>query len=96
MRSDVLDLSTNGATKYDRDRQKYSQLIDNVETRLTIRLRDQLGSAENALTMFKIFRMYNVLFVRPRIRGAIREYQVGRLHRATRLVSHASCHSRCF
>jgi len=75
MRSDVLDLSTNGATKYDRDRQKYSQLIDNVETRLTIRLRDQLGSAENALTMFKIFRMYNVLFVRPRIRGAIREYQ---------------------
>ncbi len=50
---------------------------------MTARLREQLGSAENALTMFKIFRVYNVLFVRPRIRGAIREYQVRKGQRAT-------------
>ena len=38
-------------------------------------MRDQLGTAKNANEMFRIFSRFNALFVRPRIRGAIREYQ---------------------
>lgn len=54
---------------------RYGERIDRVETRITARLRDQLGTAKNANEMFRIFSRFNALFVRPRIRGAIREYQ---------------------
>ena len=54
---------------------RYDERIDRVETRIAARLRDQLGSARNAKEMFRIFSRYNALFVRPHIRGAIREYQ---------------------
>ena len=54
---------------------RYEERIDRVETRIAARLRDQLGSARNANEMFRIFSRYNALFVRPHIRGAIREYQ---------------------
>ena len=53
----------------------YEDHIDKVESKITERLRDQLGSARNANEMFRIFSQYNALLVRPRIRGAIREYQ---------------------
>ena len=53
----------------------YGERIDRVETRITSTLRDQLGTAKNANEMFRIFSRFNALFVRPRIRGAIREYQ---------------------
>jgi dynein heavy chain 1 len=46
-----------------------------VEARITTRLRDQLGGAKNANEMFLIFSRFNALFIRPHIRGAIREYQ---------------------
>lgn len=84
---DVLDLTPSGLSKFEKARVKYNALIDSVETRMTARLRDQLGGAENALTMFKIFRMYNVLFVRPRIFGAIREYQVCDIYVVSCLMS---------
>lgn len=54
---------------------RYEERIDKVEARITTRLRDQLGTAKNANEMFRIFSRFNALFVRPRIRGAIREYQ---------------------
>ena len=54
---------------------RYEERIDRVETRITARLRDQLGTAKNANEMFRIFSRFNALFVRQRIRGAIREYQ---------------------
>ena len=54
---------------------RYDERIDRVETRITAHLRDQLGTARNAAEMFRIFSRFNALFVRPRIRGAIREYQ---------------------
>ena len=60
---------------------RYDERIDRVETRITARLRDQLGTARNANEMFRIFSRYNVLFVRPHIRGAIREYQTQLIQR---------------
>lgn len=52
-----------------------------MESRITAHLRDQLGTAKNANEMFRIFSRFNALFVRPHIRGAIREYQ-------TQLIQH--------
>ena len=52
-----------------------------METRITAHLRDQLGTARNANEMFRIFSRFNALFVRPRIRGAIREYQTQLIQR---------------
>ena len=52
-----------------------------METRITARLREQLGLAKNANEMFRIFSRFNALFVRPHIRGAIREYQTQLMQR---------------
>ena len=60
---------------------RYEERIDRVETRITARLRDQLGTAKNAAEMFRIFSRFNALFVRPHIRGAIREYQTQLIQR---------------
>lgn len=60
---------------------RYDERIDRVETRITARLRDQLGLAKNANEMFRIFSRFNALFVRPHIRGAIREYQTQLMQR---------------
>lgn len=46
-----------------------------MEAEITSKLRDQLGAARNANEMFRIFAQCNALFVRPRIRSAIQEYQ---------------------
>lgn len=59
----------------------YDERIDRVETRITARLRDLLGTAKNANEMFRYFSRFNVLFVRPHIRGAIREYQAQLIQR---------------
>lgn len=56
-------------------------VADRVETRITAHLRDQLGTAKNANEMFRIFSRFNALFVRPHIRGAIREYQTQLIQR---------------
>ncbi|KOB77825.1 Dynein heavy chain [Operophtera brumata] len=55
-----------------------------AETRITAHLRDQLGTAKNANEMFRIFSRFNALFVRPHIRGAIREYQTQLIQRLCR------------
>ena len=60
---------------------RYDERIDRVETRITARLRDQLGTAKNANEMFRIFSRFNALFVRQHIRGAIREYQTQLIQR---------------
>jgi dynein heavy chain 1, cytosolic len=35
-----------------------------------------LSRAQNANEMFRVFQIFNALFARPRIRGAIQEYQI--------------------
>lgn len=68
-------MSKEGADSWEASLKLYEENIDRVEARIAVRLRDQLGSAKNANEMFRIFSLYNALFVRPQIKGAIREYQ---------------------
>lgn len=72
---DCLDVSKEGIKAWEATMKRYDERIDRVETRITTRLRDQLGTAKDSNEMFSIFSRYNALFVRPHIRGAIREYQ---------------------
>ncbi|XP_017775192.1 PREDICTED: dynein heavy chain, cytoplasmic isoform X3 [Nicrophorus vespilloides] len=78
---DCLDISKDGQDAWDAAVQRYEERIDRVETRITAHLRDQLGTAKNANEMFRIFSRFNALFVRPHIRGAIREYQTHLIQR---------------
>ncbi|XP_030854690.1 cytoplasmic dynein 1 heavy chain 1 [Strongylocentrotus purpuratus] len=78
---DGLDVSKEGAEAWEAAMKRYDERIDRVETRITARLRDQLGTAKNANEMFRIFSRFNALFVRPHIRGAIREYQTQLIQR---------------
>ena len=68
-------MSKEGTDVWEASLKLYEENIDRVEARIAVRLRDQLGSAKNANEMFRIFSLYNALFVRPQIKGAIREYQ---------------------
>ncbi|ESP05087.1 hypothetical protein LOTGIDRAFT_151884 [Lottia gigantea] len=78
---DVLEVSKEGSDSWEAAIKRYDERIDRVETRITARLRDQLGTARNANEMFRIFSRFNALFVRPHIRGAIREYQTQLIQR---------------
>lgn len=78
---DCLDISREGLEAWDAAVSRYQERIDRVETRITAHLRDQLGTAKNANEMFRIFSRFNALFVRPHIRGAIREYQTQLIQR---------------
>ncbi|RKP02777.1 hypothetical protein CXG81DRAFT_10371 [Caulochytrium protostelioides] len=55
--------------------QAYNERVSRVENHIIALLRDRLGAARNAMEMFRVFRKFNALFVRPKIRGAIQEYQ---------------------
>ncbi|KAK6191509.1 hypothetical protein SNE40_003176 [Patella caerulea] len=78
---DVLEVTKEGSDSWEAAIKRYDERIDRVETRITARLRDQLGTARNANEMFRIFSRFNALFVRPHIRGAIREYQTQLIQR---------------
>lgn len=78
---ECLDISKEGCEAWDAAVKRYEERIDRVETRITAHLRDQLGTAKNANEMFRIFSRFNALFVRPHIRGAIREYQTQLIQR---------------
>ncbi|XP_063902548.1 cytoplasmic dynein 1 heavy chain 1-like [Zophobas morio] len=73
--SDVLDLSEEGTSWWASSMSHYNSKVNGVETKIISYLRDQLGKARNANEMFRIFSKINALFVRPRIREAIQEYQ---------------------
>ncbi|GAB6020623.1 Dynein heavy chain, cytoplasmic [Chamberlinius hualienensis] len=78
---DGLDISKDGLEAWEAAIKRYEERIDRVETRITARLRDQLGTAKNANEMFRIFSRFNALFFRPHIRGAIRAYQTQLIQR---------------
>ncbi|VDN07087.1 unnamed protein product [Thelazia callipaeda] len=78
---DCLDVSVDGTFSWEAAIRRYEDQIDRVETQITAKLRDQLGGARNADEMFMIFQRFNALFVRPHIRGAIREYQTQLIQR---------------
>ena len=72
---EIFNLSKEGTEEWFNMVKVYEDNIDRVEARIALRLRDQLAMAKNSNEMFRIFSLYNSLFVRPQIRGAIREYQ---------------------
>ncbi|TBU30761.1 dynein heavy chain [Dichomitus squalens] len=74
-RIDVLDVSTEGSEIWVAAENAYNERVARVENQIIARLRDRLGTARNANEMFRVFSKFNALFVRPKIRGAIQEYQ---------------------
>ncbi|KAF2682234.1 cytoplasmic dynein-like protein 1 heavy chain 1 [Lentithecium fluviatile CBS 122367] len=72
---DVLDVTTEGTRLFEQAEQKYNERTSRVENSIIATLRDRLGTAKTANEMFRVFSKFNPLFVRPKIRGAISEYQ---------------------
>ncbi|KAJ3032718.1 hypothetical protein HDV00_007194 [Rhizophlyctis rosea] len=72
---DVLDVSPDGTEIWVAAETAYNERVSRVENRIIARLRDRLGTAKTAAEMFRVFSKFNALFVRPKIRGAIQEYQ---------------------
>lgn len=72
---DVLDLSQEGTESWISAEQEYDDRITSVETTIIALLRTRLDAATSANEMFRVFSTFNSLFVRPKIRGAVQEYQ---------------------
>ncbi|KAG9288876.1 hypothetical protein G9A89_001252 [Geosiphon pyriformis] len=72
---DVLDVSIEGTDLWTQAENIYNERVSRVENMIIAQLRDRLGTCKNANEMFRVFSKFNALFVRPKIRGAIREYQ---------------------
>ncbi|KAK1752146.1 dynein heavy chain, cytoplasmic [Echria macrotheca] len=72
---DLLDVTPEGTQKWARAENTYNERTSRVENSIIARLRDRLATAKNANEMFRVFSKFNALFVRPKIRGAIAEYQ---------------------
>ena len=70
-----LDVSPQGNAAWDMAMKSYERKIDKVEKRIIDRLTDKLGAAKTADEMFRVFSKFNALFFRPRIRGAIQQFQ---------------------
>ncbi|GME34113.1 ATPase AAA+ type core [Neofusicoccum parvum] len=72
---DVLDVTPEGTRIWEQAEMTYNERTSRVENSIIARLRDRLATAKNANEMFRVFSKFNALFVRPKIRGAISEYQ---------------------
>ena len=72
---DVLDVSVEGTELWNEAEAQYNEKTARVELSIISRLRDRLATAKTANEMFRVFSKFNALFVRPKIRGAIAEYQ---------------------
>ena len=73
---DVLDVSMEGTQIWVQAEVSYNERTARVENTIIARLRDRLATAKTANEMFRVFSKFNALFVRPKIRGAISEYQL--------------------
>ena len=72
---DVLDVSQEGTQIWVQAEATYNERTSRVENSIIARLRDRLAIAKTANEMFRVFSKFNALFVRPKIRSAISEYQ---------------------
>lgn len=72
---DVLDVSPEGTEIWIAAENAYNERTSRVENSIIAKLRDRLATAKTANEMFRVFSKFNALFVRPKIRGAIQEYQ---------------------
>ena len=72
---DVLDVSEEGTQIWAQAEATYNERTSRVENSIIARLRDRLATAKTANEMFRVFSKFNALFIRPKIRSAISEYQ---------------------
>ncbi|PWN18755.1 cytoplasmic dynein heavy chain 1 [Microstroma glucosiphilum] len=72
---DVLDVTQEGTEIWSAAEQAYNERVSRVESTLIARLRDLLGQAKSAREMLRVLSQFNSLFVRPKVRGAVQEYQ---------------------
>ena len=72
---DVLDVSPEGTQIWAQAETTYNERTSRVENSIIARLRDRLAIAKTANEMFRVFSKFNALLVRPKVRGAISEYQ---------------------
>ena len=72
---DVLDTSAPGTEIWVQAELQYTERTSRVENSIIARLRDRLATAKTANEMFRVFAKFNALLVRPKVRGAIGEYQ---------------------
>ena len=72
---DVLDVSAEGTQLWVQAEMAYNERTSRLENSIIACLRDRLAIAKTAGEMFRVFSKFNSLFVRPKIRGAITEYQ---------------------
>ena len=72
---DVLDTTDGGTQLWAQAEQQYTERTSRVENSIIARLRDRLATAKTAGEMFRVFAKFNALLVRPKVRGAIGEYQ---------------------
>ncbi|TVY81803.1 Cytoplasmic dynein heavy chain [Lachnellula suecica] len=72
---DLLDVSPEGTQIWIQAEATYNERTSRVENSIIARLRDRLAIAKTANEMFRVFSKFNALFVRPKIRSAITEYQ---------------------
>ncbi len=66
---------TDGNQMWTAAESSYTEKTSRVENSIITSLRERLSTSRNANDMFRVFSQYNSLFIRPKIRGAIREYQ---------------------
>lgn len=89
---DLTDTTAEGVNRWKDLLHAYNLRIDRVESRIVTSLRSALSAAQKASDMFAVFAKFNALFVRPRIRGAISEYQDVLIEQvATDIEQLASC-----
>jgi dynein heavy chain 1, cytosolic len=72
---DVLDTSLEGTQLWVQAEMQYNERTSRVENSIIARLRDRLATAKTANEKFRVFSKFNALLVRPKVRGAISEYQ---------------------
>jgi len=72
---DVLETSQEGTQRWVQAETQYNERTSRVENSIIARLRDRLATASTANEMFRVFSKFNALLVRPKVRGAISEYQ---------------------
>lgn len=72
---DALDVSARGLEAWMQAEAQYVERTSRVENSIIVQLRERLATARSANEMFRVFARFNALLVRPKIRGAIGEYQ---------------------
>jgi dynein heavy chain 1, cytosolic len=83
----IFDLSPSGTASFSQTLASYESSIDEIENNLSSLLHTKLSSATSAEEMFKHFAKFNPLFVRPRIRSAIKHYQTELIKNVSNSVS---------